>query len=122
MKGSIKKRWGLTVSLVLFVFAIMMAAMMLAGLLIVILHFAGAVSFFGDANRGGGGGSPFGAIAGIMFFSVLLGTAITGFFSRKALNPIRKVIDARVKSQFCGRLSMSDSNPVWLNCESVFVS
>ena len=97
MKGSIKKRWGLTVSLVLFVFAIMMAAMMLAGLLIVILHFAGVVSFFGDANRGGGGGSPFGAIAGMMFFSVLLGTAITGFFSRKALNPIRKVIDATHK-------------------------
>ena len=81
----------------LFVFAIMMAAMMLAGTIIGILHFAGVVSFWDGANHEGGGGSPFGAIAGMIFFSVFLGTAITGFFSRKALNPIRKAIDATHK-------------------------
>lgn len=98
MRNSIKKRWGLTVSLVVFVFAVMMSAMLLAGFIIVMLHRTGILSFWnGTRPEHGNDGSPFGVLLVMMAFSILLGTTIAAFFSKKALNPIRKVIDATYK-------------------------
>ncbi|MCL2321889.1 MAG: HAMP domain-containing protein, partial [Oscillospiraceae bacterium] len=85
------KRWSLTVSLVLFVFSVMMAALVLAGLIVIILHLTGALSFWYGTRPEG---RPFGIIFIMMGFSILLGTALAGFFGKKALNPIRKVIEA----------------------------
>lgn len=93
MRDSIRKRWGLTLSLVIFVFAVMMTAMVIAGTVILILHFTGVFSIW-DTSLEHQNGQPFGPIFAMIPISILLGVTITAFFSKKALNPIRKVIDA----------------------------
>ena len=92
MKENIRKRLSLTLSLVLFVFAVMAAAMLLGGLAALILHYTGALS--PDGFSGQGDDNHINGIFAMTAASILLGTAITAFFSRKALKPIRKVIDA----------------------------
>lgn len=104
------KRWGLTLSLMLFVFAVIMTAIMISGILVYVLHKAGALDSFMErfavirqrAELIEGppphGGVPFlGQLLGLMVFSALLALALTWFFGRRALNPIRKVIDATRK-------------------------
>jgi len=91
----VKKRFGLTVSLVLFVFCIILASMLLAGLLVIILHHAGAINLWNEARpEQGNVFAPFRAILPMMVFSIITGTAITAFFSKKALRPIHKFIKA----------------------------
>lgn len=105
IRNFVKRRWGLTVSLVLFIFAIMMAAILLAGAILVVLHLAGVLDLWGGLGpgRGGGGGSagsgggPLDGIFVMFAFSMFLGTSIALFFSRKALNPLRKIIEATHK-------------------------
>jgi len=97
IKKNIQKRWSLTISLVLFIFAVMIAAILLAGLLVMVLHLTGALPLWEGARpeqAGGGGGGALDGIFAMMALSVLLGTALAAFFGKKALNPIRKVIDA----------------------------
>jgi len=97
MNKKIKNRWGLTFSLVLFIFAILMAAILLAGLLILILHITGALPLWEGSmpeQAGGGGGGGLRGIFVLMAFSVFIGTSIAAFFSKKALNPIRKFVEA----------------------------
>ena len=88
-----KKQWGLTISLVLFVFGVMMAAVILTGVIFIILSIIG-VSFSEHAQQDYIGGRPFGMILSMMAVSILLGTTIAAFFSKKALKPIRQVINA----------------------------
>ena len=98
MNKRIKKRFGLTLSLVLFVFAVLMSGMLLAGLLLGILHFTGALSLWDGVRHEQVEG--LGALRGVvamMIFSTVMGTAVAAFFSKKALNPIRKVIKATQK-------------------------
>jgi len=98
MRGIIRKRLGLTVSLVLFIFAVLLAALLLSGLLIFILHLAGALDFSRTGRPGNMIGSAhFRGVFAMMVFSTFLGTALAWFFSKRALNPIRKVIDATRK-------------------------
>jgi len=110
MNKGIHKRWNLTVSLVLFVFAVMIAAMLLVVLLVLVLHLLGILHLwegdadsyatmyegFGDHEEYGSRGifGPLAPLAGLMAFSIFMGTAIAAFFSRKALAPIRTVISA----------------------------
>ena len=94
---AVKKRWGLAVSLVLLVFSIMLAAMLLAGLLVMVLHFTGVFRFWENTGEHTGNFSIIRFILSMMIFSTILGTAITAFFSKKALNPIRKVVKATNK-------------------------
>ena len=97
MNKKTKSRWGLTVSLVLFIFAILLAAILMAGLLILILHVTGALPLWeGPRPEQASGGALHGIIV-LMGFSIFIGTAIAAFFSKKALNPIRKVVDATNK-------------------------
>jgi len=94
----LKNRWGLTLSLVMFVFAIMMVATLLTALLVLILHLTDILPFLSDGRAGqseGFGGTRI--IVLMMVSSTLIGTAIAAFFSKKALEPIRKVIDATHK-------------------------
>lgn len=94
----IKKRLGLTISLVLFIFGVMLTAMLLTALVFLLLHYTGTVPIWRSARPGHNGGVlRIGIIAGMAAFSILLGTAIAGFLSRNALNPIRKVIAATHK-------------------------
>lgn len=95
MKGIIKKRWGLAASLVLFVFAVMMSAMLLVGLLVVILHFADLFPVWEyTKHERMDGFSTLRAIFLMLMFSAILGTAIAGFFSKKVLRPIRRLMEA----------------------------
>jgi len=98
MKSEVKKHWGLTLSLVLFVFAVIMAAMLLSGILVMILHSPVILRLrVGVMSEQRVGFTPFRVILPMMGFSAILGTAITAFFSNKALKPIRKVIEATRK-------------------------
>lgn len=93
--SEIKKRWGLTISLVLFVFFVMLASSILAGLLVVTLHFTGLLKAWAEARPEHlYSALPFRIILSMMVFSSFLGTAIAAFFSKKALNPIRNVVNA----------------------------
>lgn len=86
-----KKRWSLTIWLVLFVFAVMLVTFILVGLLIAILFFAGVISF---QNFKSSSGLEHWSVELMILLSILLGMALTFLFSKKALQPIRKVIDA----------------------------
>ena len=88
-----RKRWGLTFSLALFVFLVMMGAFFLSGVIAVILH-AGGLLTFPVGEMAGRRGDPFFALFILIAFCLLLGTTLTVFFSNKALKPIRRVIDA----------------------------
>ena len=118
MNKIIKKPWGLTVSLVIFIFLILLATMILVGGLFMVLHHTGLVNFFegidfesleikSDATGGRADvpigrsnniiGFPFGGVFSMLTFSAFLGTVIAWFFSKTALRPIRKIIDATHK-------------------------
>lgn len=99
MNKRIKSRFGLTVSLVIFVFCVMLAGMILAGLLVMILHLTGILNFGMIAEEARtpeqvGHFVPLRIIFSMMVFSTFIGTPIAAFFSKKALKPIRKVVDA----------------------------
>jgi len=142
MKDKFKKRFGLTVSLVLFVFVVMMLAIMISSVLVISLHIAGVLPMvMGEALVGQGpvqigqgevlvgqgpipiehdalpvghgavmieqGAvmiepraerievlTPMRTVFPVLLISVLLGTTIALFLSRKILNPIRSLIDA----------------------------
>ncbi|MCL2605178.1 MAG: HAMP domain-containing histidine kinase [Defluviitaleaceae bacterium] len=91
-----KHRWSLAVSLVFYVFAVMAAAMMLAGFIMVILNHKGILNWnhemMGTEFR-----PPVAALVGMILFSVIIGTALASFFSRRALKPIRKLVEATRK-------------------------
>ena len=98
MRNFIKKRLGLTVSLVIYVFLVMLAALLTAGLLVMILHLTGLLEpWEGVRPEYVNSGAPFRVIIFMSAFSIMMGTAIAWFFSKKALNPIRKIIDATHK-------------------------
>lgn len=85
------KKWSLTLSLILFVFAVMMATTILAGVIIVVLYYTGIMSFKDLVNIGL---FEHNFLDLMILLCILLGMALTLLFSRKALDPIRKVIKA----------------------------
>ncbi len=89
-----KKRWSLTISLVFFVFWVLLATLFLSGFIIVLLHKTGILLLPEFSGTGNAGRGPYGFLFSLFGLCVLLGIALTFFFSKKALNPIRKVIDA----------------------------
>ncbi len=100
MKKPMKSRFTLAVSFVLVVLGILVAAMVVTGIIAVILRHSGVISFGeqlpdGPGRPDGKGFNffPFNLIA-VLGMCVLLGTTFTAFVSRRALNPIRKVIAA----------------------------
>ena len=93
----IPKRWGLTITLVLFVFAVMIAAFIISGVIAFILHTSGILDFPIREMPNKPDGNPLSALFLLICLCILLGTTITAFFSNIALKPIRKVIDATHK-------------------------
>jgi signal transduction histidine kinase len=90
-----KKRLSLAITLVMFVFAVMVSTFLLIGGSVLLLQHMGVISL--TAHQGKSNGHPLYALADIFGLCVLIGTALTAFFSKKALDPIRKVIDATHK-------------------------
>jgi len=100
----IKKRWGLTISLVIFIFLIILTTMILGGGFFAILHHIGVLNFFDGARPDFSSGRPvdfgifpFRGVLSMIVFSVFFGTVIAWFFSKTALRPIRKIIEATHK-------------------------
>ncbi|WP_456318436.1 HAMP domain-containing sensor histidine kinase [Priestia megaterium] len=96
MKEFFKKRFSLTITLVIFVFFVMVATFLLILGSVLLLQQLGVTSLPASPPQDSKGNNEH-PLASFLFFlgiCVLLGTALTAFFSKKALNPIRKVIDA----------------------------
>jgi signal transduction histidine kinase len=87
-----KKRWSLAVVLVVYVFLMILAALLLAGFLMVMLNRFGHLDWgheVADMEF-----RPIGALLGMMGLSIGIGTALASFFSRRALQPVRKLVEA----------------------------
>jgi len=92
------RRWNLTLLLMLFVFGVIILAIFAAGAIIFLLHAAGKITFLLDLKPGLFSRIPFARfLLQMMFLSGLIALALTWFFSKLALNPLRKVIDATRK-------------------------
>lgn len=83
-----KAGWNLTFSLVLFVFAVMMVTFVLVATIIAILYYTGLLTFDDDRIF-----EPWFYFL-VIFLCIVLGMALTFFFSNKMLSPIRMVIVA----------------------------
>jgi len=93
----VKKRLGLTATLVLYVFVIMVSAMLLSWIFMAVLDVAGIMDFSGlrrPAPEYGGVFHPFRGFMGLVAFSSVFGVALSAFLSKRTLKPIRKLIDA----------------------------
>ncbi|WEG12223.1 HAMP domain-containing sensor histidine kinase [Pullulanibacillus sp. KACC 23026] len=99
MRDFIKKRLSLAITLVMFVFGVMVATFCLIGGSFILLQHLGIISLSAHTTRHSGetNGNPLLSLFLFIVLCILLGTALTAFLSRKALNPIRKVIDATHK-------------------------
>jgi signal transduction histidine kinase len=93
MMNLIRKRLNLAITLVLFVFVVLVSSLVVAFTVGLLLHHLGAISFDGHGINGRNK-IPYLPLLFILLLCVLIGTALTAFLSEKALNPIRKVIDA----------------------------
>lgn len=96
MLNLFRKRFSLTVTLVFFVMGILMLTFAIIGGTVALLHVVDILprngfppEFEDEGNR-----FPFFPLLAFSFFCILLGTALTIFFSKKALNPLRQVIEA----------------------------
>jgi len=101
-KEKLSSRLGLTISLTLFLFAVIIAALLIIGTVFLALYRLGLLNTFIartiDAREPAAKivhGIPFlGGLLQIFMLSTLLALALSWFFGRLALNPLRKVIDA----------------------------
>ena len=98
MKKCKPRRWNLTLSLMLFVFGVIMMALLAAGIIILILYRGDLITALEEQGPLFISKIPFVRILlQLMLFSGVLALALTRFFSKLALNPIRKVIEATRK-------------------------
>ena len=93
MREFFKKRFSLAITLVMFVFSVMVATFLLIGVSVILLEHLGVISFPGRFAEEPRRNHLF-PLFFLFGICILLGTALTAFLSKKALNPIRKVIDA----------------------------
>jgi len=76
----------------------MLASMLLSGLIVIILHSVGVLDFWdGTRHDAVRRGVPIGWLFAMMTISGILGISIAGFFSKIALRPIRRIIEATHK-------------------------
>jgi len=101
------RRWDLTLSLMLFVFGVIAVVMLTTAAIVFTLYKMGMLSSFlgqiaeqrPELLEQGPPEIPGGLfllrnLLGLMAFSSLMALALTWFFGRRALDPLRKVIDA----------------------------
>ena len=91
-----KKRLSLAITLVLFVFIVMVATFIVVVCSALLLQHLGLISLMDISEHGVGtnNGHPLFSLFSTLGLCILIGTALTAFLSKKALNPIRKVITA----------------------------
>lgn len=89
MRGFLAQRINLAIVLVLLVFGVMAVTFLLVGGSALLLQYKGII-----ALPKGHKDPPYLLITMLFGLCIIIGTLITAFFSRKALDPIRKVIDA----------------------------
>lgn len=92
MKEFFHKRISLAITLVLFVFGVLLTTFLLLFGCTILLQYIGVISLAPTPNQGLG--EHLFSIFFLFGLCVLIGTALTAFLSKKALNPIRKVIDS----------------------------
>lgn len=93
------KRWGLTLSLMLFIFIVIALTILTIGAIIITLFRMGQLNFIAEQeHEPGGPGGPGGrflfGLLQLLLFSGLLSFSISWFFGKRALNPLRKLISA----------------------------
>lgn len=96
MMKFLKKRLSLTITLVLFVFFVLLTTFIVVGGSVILLQHLGVISLlsapsmdFNTENR-----NHLYPLLKLFAFCIFLGTALAAFLSKKTLNPIRKVIAA----------------------------
>lgn len=90
----IKKKCGLAVFLVLFVFAVLMITCIIIMLIFFIFHQFNILSAPHTGKPNSDGSALFRFSFVVVGLCILLGTAFTALFSKKAIQPIKQVIDA----------------------------
>lgn len=93
MKHIFKKRLSLAITLVLFVFVVLVATFGTIIMIGLLLNYFG-IGDYKPQNQAENNDNP---LVGLSFICILIGTSLTAFLSKKALNPIRKVIDSTHK-------------------------
>ncbi|WIV17265.1 HAMP domain-containing sensor histidine kinase [Paenibacillus polygoni] len=87
-----KKRLSLTITLVLLVFGVLVTTFISILLIAILLHYLGVITFSESQNQPGNEESPLLGLFNLFIICIAIGTSLTAFLSKKALNPIRKVI------------------------------
>jgi signal transduction histidine kinase len=95
---NIKRKWGLTISLVFFVFAVLIGMFLLAGLILAVLNHLGVpvLQHIHQIPRIENTDSfrRWLPLLGTVVFCIMLGMPLAVFFSRTALNPLRRLTAA----------------------------
>lgn len=86
-----KRKWKLTISLIFFIFVFMMVLLIMLAVIITILSYSDIIKFQRHESLRLLGYNSFNLL---IMLCVLLGMALTVFFTNKALKPLLKVIDA----------------------------
>lgn len=94
MREIMGKRLTLAITLVLFVFVVMMSTFLLVALFVTLLQHLGILSLSWQTIHNGRNTNYIYPLFVLFGFCIFLGTALTAFLSKKALNPIKKVIAA----------------------------
>ncbi|MFP3919946.1 HAMP domain-containing sensor histidine kinase [Lysinibacillus telephonicus] len=89
MREFFKKRLSLAITLVMFVFGVLVATSLVVGVITILLQYLGVISFKDFPAKI--------SLFGFLGFCILLGTSLTAFLSKKALNPISTLINATHK-------------------------
>ncbi|MDN4618336.1 HAMP domain-containing sensor histidine kinase [Paenibacillus sp. PsM32] len=87
-----KKRLSLAITLVLLVFGVLVATFVTIIIIFLLLSSLGLTTFSEPQNQTANPESPIRSLFNIFIICILIGTTITAFLSKKALNPIRRVI------------------------------
>jgi signal transduction histidine kinase len=92
----LRKRLSLTITLVLFVLCILILTFIIIGGMIALLHLMNVLpqNSLPPQFRNGDTRFPLFPLFAFSLFCIVLGTAVTIFLSKRALNPLRHVIDA----------------------------
>lgn len=96
MRNFISRRITLAATFVLIVVSVLIATFVIVAGTIFVLQYFDIISVFGSYERATRG-NPFFSIFILFILCTLMGTTLTTFFSKKALLPIRNVIEATGK-------------------------
>ncbi|WP_053178095.1 hypothetical protein [Peribacillus loiseleuriae] len=86
MRGFFKKRLSLAITLVMFVFGVLVTTFLVMEGIAALLQHLGIISFSGHPpqNPGGNNGNPLFPLFILFSLCILLGTALTAFLSKKS--------------------------------------